>query len=768
MRKWIIAALAIISLTVLQAKDGNGGISGTVRDADTSFPLSLVNITIVGTEIGIVSAENGTYLISDLKPGVYSIRYSRTGFQPIVIGNQIVKPNRILQIDPTLERQAFILSGVKAKKAEYFADESNNQASKAGFDNEEIRRAPGAAGDISRMLTSLPAVGSSGGQNNNLVVRGGNPVENSFYVDGIQIPNISHFPGQGITGGPIGLLNIDFIKDLNFYSGGFNVEYGDKLSSVSEISFREGNTTGYDFQTSLDFIGYGLVGEGPITKDNGTFMIALRRSYLDFLIKFVDLGTSVAPSYGDLQGKFTWKPAKNHKLSLIFVNGDDHGDDSPLDEKLEIANEEKMLFYGYQDIYENTVGINWNWMLSNSASTETTVSWTSTKYKEDFYEPATGLNLLSNHSHEQSTHFRNKTMFSINKNNLIAVGTTADINFDKIDNSYGDFIDPTGTSVSGTGIKENFSSSVSRLFLTYEFKTLDRMSVTAGLRGDYYQSGSEFTISPRLNCRYKLFSDTYIKGAVGKYYQELPSVLLAQQAEDRSNLMMSDHYILGLEHILSPSLKISVEAYHKSYRQMPLDPDQPQLFILDEPFYDNGLYSLHDNLVSEGEATSDGIEIMLQKKMTDNFYGMLSGTYFRSRYMDLNKEWHDRSYDNRYFMSIQGGYRPNFSWEFSGKWTYSGGAPYTPFDETASLEAGQGILDMSQLNEKRYPAYHSLDLRIDKRFFYKKTSLVLYTSIWNVYDRRNVASYFWSPFSNSKDTIYNWGMLPVLGIEYEF
>ncbi|MBN2830229.1 MAG: carboxypeptidase-like regulatory domain-containing protein [Candidatus Cloacimonetes bacterium] len=763
MRKWILILFVLIGLSVLNAKDGNGGFSGTVRDADTLFPLNVVNITIIDSDIGTSSSESGTYLIDNLQPGVYSLRFSRTGYAPVILANQIIKPNRILQVDAKLQRQAFILSGVQARKAEYFAEETNNQASKAGFSNEEIRRAPGAAGDISRMLTSLPAVGSAGGQNNNLVVRGGNPVENSFYVDGIQIPNISHYPGQGITGGPIGLLNIDFIKELSFYSGGFSAEYGDKLSSVSDITFRDGNKAGYDFQTSLDFIGYGLVGEGPITKSNGTFMIAVRRSYLDFLTKLVDLGTSSIPSYGDLQGKISWKPGNRHNLSILIVNGDDHSDS-----EREMAKNEKMLFYGNQDIYVNTVGINWNWMLCNYASTETTISWTSTKYKEDFYEPATGLSLLANHSHEQSAHLRNRTMFRLNESNILSLGIATDFNFDKIDNSYGDSIDPTGENVAGVAIKKNFASTVSGAFINYEFKTLDRMSVNAGIRSDYYQANDEITLSPRLSWRYRLFSETYLKGALGRYYQELPSVLLAQQSEDNSELMVSDHYIIGLEHILSPSLKISLEAYHKGYKQMPLDPDQPQLFILDEPFYDNGLYGLHENLVSEGVATSDGLELMLQKKMTNNFYGMLSGTYFRSRYKDFEGNWHNRSYDNRYFVSIQGGYRPNFNWEFSGKWTYSGGVPFTPLNVSESELSGQGVLDMSQVNEERYPAFHSLDLRIDKRFFYKNTSLVIYTSVWNVYNRKNIASYYWNPFTDKKDTIYNWGMLPVIGIEYEF
>ncbi len=760
MKKMLIL-LMLISLTLLEAGEWTSSVKGIITDSVTGFPIPHVIVALSDSTLSVTSDEQGNYSIDAIKPGVYTFNFFRIGYDRQSLVNRIVKPNRTLQLDVALNRRVFAIEGVKAKSQEYFAEASNNKVSTTGFDNEEIRRAPGAAGDISRMLTSLPSVSGTGGSNNNLVVRGGNPIENGFYVDGIEVPNISHFPGQGITGGPIGLLNVDFINNINFSSGGFSTAFNNKLSSVSDIAFRTGNDKSYDYQASLDFIGYGFIAEGPIKKDRSSFMVALRRSYLDLITNMVDLGTTSVPWYGDLQGKLSFDIDKENKLSVIFVSGDDHSESTR-----DMAEDEDMLYYGDQNIYMNTVGLNWRKMLGTATSHELMLSWNSMYYNEDFFEPATGMNLVANHSHQQQITIKNRLRHQFNSKNLISGGLSIKLNLDEIDNSYGDTIDQYGTTIEGESVNSTRDDIIAGGYIEYDLKTFDRMSINASISGDYYEKSDESAFSARFMTRYQVFENTYFTGALGKYHQELPSVLLVQQEE--YPLLSANHFVIGLEQIITPSLKLTLEAYHKEYSNMPIDSNTPELFVLDEPFYDNGLYSIHPNLLSDGKSSSDGIEASIQKKMVGDFYGMISGSYFKSEYEGLSGKSYSRSYDNIYFANIQIGYRPNFSWEFSGKWTFSGGAPYTPFDEEASIASGQGVLDTSRINKERYPDYHSLDLRIDKRIFFRQSSLVTYLSVWNVYNRSNVGSYYWNPFTNKQDTVYNWGMLPVLGIEFEF
>lgn len=159
---------------------------------------------------------------------------------------------------------------------------------------------------------------------------------------------------------------------------------------------------------------------------------------------------------------------------------------------------------------------------------------------------------------------------------------------------------------------------------------------------------------------------------------------------------------------------------------------------------------------------------MIQKKMAADFYGMVSASYFRSRYLDGTSTWRNRVYDNKFTFSAEGGYKPNDEWDFSLRWIYAGGAPYSPFDIKASKAVFKGIVDKNKMYADRLPDYHSLNVRVDKRFNFYSSNIVLYISVWNVYGRENICAYTWDEINNKVKANKSWAMLPVFGIEYEF
>jgi hypothetical protein len=225
--------------------------------------------------------------------------------------------------------------------------------------------------------------------------------------------------------------------------------------------------------------------------------------------------------------------------------------------------------------------------------------------------------------------------------------------------------------------------------------------------------------------------------------------------------------VLGFSHLLTEDTRFTLESYYKDYRHMPLDPAQPTLFVLDE-ITSQGFYTGHEALTDSGRAKSYGIEAMVQKKLADKIYGLVSASYFRTFYRDLRGVWRPRVYDNRFILSLEGGYRPGSSWEFSVKWHYAGGVPYTPFDLEMSRALNSGIYESSRINEDRLEPYHSLNLRVDKRFYFGGSNLIVYFSVWNAYNRRNVAFPFWNTLENRPDFENQWGLLPILGLEFEF
>lgn len=740
-----------------------GIIKGKVVDAETQVPLAGANVVILNTLMGAATDSLGNFVIYNIPSGNYVLQFHFIGYQMLTKTDIIVRPQRTTYVNSGLQ-ESYLEENAVVVSAGYFDKQQQQPLSTISFSREEIRRAPGSAGDVSRIIMGLPSIAKVNDQSNSLVVRGGSPIENAFFIDNIEIPDINHFPTQGVSGGPIGLINVDFIDDVSFSAGGFSAAYGDRLSSVMDITFREGNREQYDAQLDFNFAGFGGVFEGPFLNQNSSFMISLRRSYLDLLVKAADIGTSVAPRYGDYQGKFVFDINSRHKLTVLGIFGDDHNNPDR-----EAALENDMIVYGNQDIYENTAGINWRAVWNKNGYSNTSFSWTGLQFKEDYYETNSSIHLIRNRSVENNFKVRNVNHIRLNKRSAIEFGSEVKHTTIDYDNFFSEYTDAIGDSTPALFINDKIQAQKYGLFLNYLYNPFESLSTTLGLRADYFSLNENFHLAPRFALSYQLNPAMTLNAAAGVYYQNLPMILLSQNSQNTAiNDPQSVHYVLGFDYLLSPSTKLSTELYLKDYKNMPIDSEQPQLFLIDELFYRYGFFFNHGPLNDSGEARSRGVEMILQKKLAEEFYGLVSASYFRSEYKIKNNQWMDRVFDNRYIFSIEGGYKPGNNWEFSLRWIFAGGTPYTPFDNTESEKINRAVLDQSRINKARYPEYHSLNVRFDRRFHFTKSNLVTYLSVWNAYNRKNIATYFWNENENKKDVIYQWSTLPIIGLEFEF
>ena len=746
-----------------QKQAPKGSLKGRVLDADTKIPLIGVNVFLAGLNVGDATDEAGWYFMENVPVGAYTIKFSYIGYEALARADVVVRSKRTTFLDAELKMSPLELESVVVSGG-YFSAVEDQPVSAVNFSYEEIRRAPGSAGDVSRIIMGLPSIAKVDDQSNNLVVRGGNPIENTHFIDNIEIANINHFPSQGASGGPIGMLNVDLIQDVSFYAGGFSVAYGDKLSSVMDLTFREGNRDRINGELDLSFAGFGGVAEGPISDGKGSWLFSVRRSYLDLLLKMVDVGATVAPRFGDFQGKLVYDINDRHKLIALGVWGNDK---MKSDQSQAVEND--MVVFGEQDITQSTAGINWRALWAGSGYSNTSLSYSSNDYDEDFYETGTGNQLTQNRSREQSFNLRNVNHFRLNHNNSIDFGVETKYLVADYDNLYAEYTDAFGQPVSSLVIDNRVTSNKLGIFLNYTLKPTSRLTAPAGLRGDYFSGNSNGHISPRLSMSYRLSDRTTLNGATGIFYQSLPILFLASSDRNRDlKDPVATHFIAGIEHLLSDDTRLSVEVYQKNYRDFPIDPEQPGLFLLDEIYYRDAFVFNYDKLVDTGKASSGGVEIMVQKKLAQDFYGLASASYFRTRYKGQDGIWRNRNFDNRFIFSVEGGYKPNAKWEFSVRWIYAGGRPFTPFNLEASQAINRSVLDENNINGERYPAYHSLNVRFDRRFHFSGSNLVFYSSVWNVYNRENVASYYWNQIENRPDRITQWSLLPIFGLEYEF
>jgi hypothetical protein len=739
-----------------------GTIKGKVVDGESKLELVGAQIFIREQKVGTSTDDKGHFEIKDVPVGSYSITCNYIGYEKIVKTDIVVRTERETFVNIELQSSSIEVSGATVT-AGYFAEIQTQPLSTINFSSEEIRRAPGAAGDVSRIIFGLPSLAKVNDTKNYLIVRGGSPVENGFYVDNIEIPNINHFPTQGSTEGPIGILNVDFIEEVNFNSGGFSAEYGSKLSSIMDIKFREGNRNTTDIQLEMSMQGFGGIVEGPLDGGRGSYLISARRSYLDLLLGMMNETVGI-PTYSDVQGKITYDLSEQHKLSFIDVFSDDK---QVMDQKNALDSKTINIYPEYSS-FSNTGGVNWQWIWGKNGFSQTSLAHTYSNTDVNFYQARDAKLLMKNASIEQEVKIRNTNHWMFDTKNKFNFGF--DIKYNIVDYSqfYSDYQDVLGNKTPVLDVNQSIRSLQGGIFVDYSLQLANRLTISPGGRMDYYEYNDDVKISPRLSLMYHFTDITSLTGSYGIYYQNIPWIIAAQKSDFRKlKTPRADHYVLSFSHLLTESTKLTVELYDKEYQDFPMDPTQPSQFLFDQAVVEQ-IFLNHENLISTGKAQSRGIEMTVQKKMSENIYGLIAGSYYRSNYTGLDGKKYDRVYDNKFNFAIEGGYKLNEKWEFSLRWLYAGGAPYTPFDEQASFATHKGVFDAVRINAARLPDFHSLNIRVDKRYYFKSTTLTVYLSIWNAYGRRNIASYTWNEVKDKIMEDKMWGTLPVFGIKYEF
>ncbi|MBW2256474.1 MAG: TonB-dependent receptor [Deltaproteobacteria bacterium] len=356
-----LLSLLVHAATAADAVVRHGTLKGQILDRATQRPLVGANVLILDHQLGGIADEEGHFVVAGVPVGVHRLQVSMIGYEAAILTDIVVRYKRITAVEVELSDRAVGMEETVVT-ADYFSEVEEEVVSTVSFNYEEIRRSPGSAGDISRLLQSLPAVNMATDQRNDLIVRGGSPAENLVLVDNIEIPNINHFPTQGASGGPIGLLNVDLIADTRFSAGGFSAAYGDRLSSVMDVDLREGNRDELDGQANLDMGGAGFVFEGPLANGRGAWLMSARRSYLELIVDAI--GTGAVPRYSDFQGKITYDLSDAHRISVLGLGGFDTinfvpGDSDEEDDFTDVAIDQCVL------------GGNWRWLWSDQGYANT-------------------------------------------------------------------------------------------------------------------------------------------------------------------------------------------------------------------------------------------------------------------------------------------------------------------------------------------------------------------------------------------------------------
>lgn len=750
--------LSILFPAAAQAQEANGTIRGIVITAETKEPVTGATVAIPGTKRGAVSNRNGEFTIDKLSPGGYSLKVTSVGHQPVVRTDIIVRPDRTTQVEIELAEKSAVGQEVTVT-AGYFSGREESAISAVAMNAEEIRRAPGSAGDISRVLNALPSVARTADNRSDLAVRGGSPFETGFTLDNIPIPNINYFPQQGSSGGPIGFLNVDFIDGVEFQAGGFGPEYGDRLSSVVDIHYRDGNREELEGQIDLNMAGFGGSIEGPIPGDVGSFMLSGHRSYLDLIQSASNYDG--APRFGDLQGKATVDIDQNNKVTLLGIAAL-----SQFNRTYEEAQDDGNSFGELQSL-QTTAGGNWRSIWSGSGFSNTSLSFSSTNSDEEFFRATNRELSYRNNYVESAMTLRNLNTLELTKGQTLEFGIEAAREAMNYDMYIGPDTNGVGEITPALELMKEYTTGKGGAYFSHSWTPTEALTTTVGMRAEYFSVNGDVTFSPRASVLYRASDLLSLKGAFGIYHQTLPMALLAQDTRNEGlPSTRATHYVLGADYMLTDDTKLTVEGYVKQYSNLPLDPQRPMVSVIDDASGDSK-FGNYGTLLANGEGRSHGVELLLQKKLAEDFYGLVSASYIRSNYRDANGTWRDRMFDNRYLFSVVGGWRPSNLWEVSLRFNMAGGTPYTPLDVAESARQNRTIRDQSKFMAERYPDYHTLNVRVDRRFLFDRSNLVIYLSVLNAYNRENVADYHWNRVKQQPEAQLQLGLIPILGVEWE-
>ena len=762
----VAAAPAVVLLSggipvLAQEPARAGSIHGQVLAAATRQPLAGAAVVVLDRGLAEATGDDGRFVLGGVPAGLHRVQIVMTGYEPAILHDVVVRPNRVTPLAVELDEAAGVREIVEVT-ADYFSAVEEESVGTVRFNFEEIRRAPGSAGDVSRMLQVLPSVGMATDQRNDLIVRGGSPAENLTVVDNIEIPNINHFPTQGASGGVIGLLNTDLIADVDFSAGGFGAEHGDRLSSVMVVTQREGNRTELDGEISTSMAGAGLLLEGPLAGGRGSWALSARRSYLDLIAGLVGaIGTGGAvPRYSDVQGMATYDVSPAHRLQVLGLGGFD-----AIDLSLEDREDSDVVSRARQSVG----GLNWRWLWSGNGYAETSIAHTRAQHGVRVTEAAgDGTRLLfDNDSREQEVVLRSNWRYRPGPGTALAWGVTARRLFGDFDIFDGPDRTRLDTRDEPLDVRASLTGHKAGAFASLEQSLGPRLTATLGGRFDYFSLNARGAWSPRLGLAYDLGPRTTLTAATGVYRQTLPAWLLVQHPDNRRlDNQRANHYVAGVRRRLTPSTLLSVEAYRKDYRELPFDPDDPTALVVDQ--FADFRTPAPGRLAGGGRARSHGVEGLVRKKLAADVYGLVSYAYSVSRYTDLAGVERNRAFDHRHVTSVIVGYRLGDRFEFSGRWRFAGGRPYSPFDPVLSAQAGAGIVRRGRINGERHAAYHRLDLRFDSRRHYRNVTLVSFFSVLNAYNRDNVFHYYWDAEDNRPRRSTQWGFLPVGGFELEF
>ncbi len=775
----------IVFFLPLAAQDttGAGSLAGTVVEEGASTPLK-ARVCVAGLNRCADTGADGAFRLPDLRSGIYVIEITADGRPPLKREGIEVRAGLEARVEVALPRIESQRQEVTVTESVFIAPE---EIKSSGFlvTRQEVSKSAGSLQDVSRYIQTLPGVAiGSNDFRNDIIVRGGSPLENVYIIDNIEIPNINAFANFASAGGTVSLLDSELIQDVTFLTGGYPAPYINRTSSVLQVAQREGDRERFHGRATVGFAGGGTILEGPIKKGKGSWVVSARRSFLDVFTD--DIGFGGVPVLYTFNAKALYDLTPRDRVWAVSVSGSDNIRLGARDEVKADDEEVNNLDIRY-DGWRTANGLNWQRLLGNSAVGLLGITHSEAKVGSQVKDivrngprpPGVPLDqilarapiIYSDDSRDGETTLKydltaqtsmlgkaqaggSYKIFNVNYNTQSPLGSLSPFTTERDINPF--------------NLRRSFRAYQGSAYSQFTRDLTRRLNVTLGGRFDNYNYLGESRFSPRAGVSFRLTDKLSWRASYGQYFQQPFFLFLSAFPQNRGLIpFRADHYVTGLTYVATPTFRITLEAYAKRYKDYPVSTQFPQLSLANV----GDTFAVRDILfpmASAGRGRVNGVELFAEKKFTNKWFGQANLAWLRSRQAGLDGVLRPSVYDYPRIANFVGGYRLNAKWEFSSRVSYLAGRPFTPFREDVSRLQSRGIFDLTRVNAERLPDYFRVDLRADRTFTFRDKPLLVFIGVQNAFNRRNVAGIGWNRGTNSLQQGEQLGLFPLIGMDWRF
>jgi len=695
---------------------------------------------------------DGRYEFVNLSPGAYTLAASVPGFAesvPSPLALRIPSCAAVVDIPYRLQMQA----QARAEMPRTLDATAIASPIAPTLTGTAIGITPGALEDMSRAFQAQPGVAASQDNRNDLLVRGGGALENQTRIDGFDVPNPSHFGAQGGSGGALSILPPWLIERGSLEVGGFSVGFGDRMSSVADISLRPGRRDRVHAMVGAGIGGVMGIAEGALGP-RGSWLVSGRRSFLEAV--FQEQRGEVIPTYADVLLKVNRRIGERHSLTVLGIGSRDSAstqDETAGDD--EISGEETIGLAG--------IRIDSAW----SARSSTTVAASFSSIDVD----ATAVDgpIVDAIDRGTDTEFRLRTDMRRKSTPIGDVLVGAAVKAYRYD--YELYVNglwtPYETVNRDITARDRRSFTDVAGYAEVERPISGRGRLLAGIRLDHWGAASVTTGSPRVKAEFVPARVLRIVGYWGIYRQGVPYIWMAS-APGNTGLapIISRQFGGGFEVAPLAWLRLAVEGFSKRYRNYPVDPAVPSRVLVSSSAEFDSPYV--GPLVSAGRVRAGGIDTSAQLTPGGRFQLAANYSHWRVRQLGLDGVWRSAEHEVSHQARIEMLYRPDRKWSTGLRWRYARGHPYTPFSVPLSIKRGRAVYDLTKINQSDYPAYSRIDVRIDRALSIRRVAATAYLEVDNLTDRHNVLIYNWSRSLKGPKPVYQWGRTPIAGVRVEF